>query len=343
MKTSFVWMVVIFFIACQVKAQVGINNDGSQPDPSAMLDVKSTSKGILIPRMTTEQMNGIITPPEGLIVYNITSNTLYWFNGISWKKFNDLEYTETDPIFIVHPAHTIISNDISNWNSAYSWGNHALAGYLRNYTETDPVFSSSVAHGITPSNITNWNTAYGWGDHSGLYEPLITKSTGFLKWNGTAWVFDDTAYLSSYTETDPVFVTSIAAGITSTNTTNWNNAYGWGNHSLAGYLTSFTEIDPVFTIHPSSSITTELINQWNEAYNSRIINAGSTQPISLSIINHEIMASIPAATATSNGYLTANDWNSFNNKTGLPAGTTPGEMLYWNGSQWINVPAGSNG
>ena len=49
----------------------------------------------------------------------------------------------------------------------------------------------------------------------------------------------DTA-LQSYTETDPVFSASDAATITSTNITNWDTAYGWGDHSTVGYLTSVT-------------------------------------------------------------------------------------------------------
>ena len=49
----------------------------------------------------------------------------------------------------------------------------------------------------------------------------------------------DTA-LQSYTETDPVFSASDAASITSTNITNWNTAYNWGDHSTVGYLTSVT-------------------------------------------------------------------------------------------------------
>lgn len=46
----------------------------------------------------------------------------------------------------------------------------------------------------------------------------------------------------SYTETDPVFIASPANGIASGDITNWNTAYGWGDHSLAGYLTSITNI-----------------------------------------------------------------------------------------------------
>ena len=49
-------------------------------------------------------------------------------------------------------------------------------------------------------------------------------------------------------ETDPVFVASPAFGITSGNITNWDTAFGWGNHASAGYLT--VETDPVFIARP---------------------------------------------------------------------------------------------
>ena len=71
---------------------------------------------------------------------------------------------------------------ISNWDTAYSWGDHASAGYLTSFTETDPVFSASAASGITSTNITNWNTAYGWGDHA---------SAGYLTGNQTITLSGD--------------------------------------------------------------------------------------------------------------------------------------------------------
>jgi len=54
---------------------------------------------------------------------------------------------------------------ISNWDTAYSWGDHSTAGYLTSYTETDPTVPAHVKS-ITTTDISNWNTAYGWGDHS---------------------------------------------------------------------------------------------------------------------------------------------------------------------------------
>ena len=48
----------------------------------------------------------------------------------------------------------------------------------------------------------------------------------------------DGRYLTSYTETDPVFSASAASNITSGDITNYDAAFGWGNHASAGYLTS---------------------------------------------------------------------------------------------------------
>jgi hypothetical protein len=65
-------------------AQVGINSDNSDPDPSAMLSVKSTTKGLLFPRMTTSERNSIVTPTEGLVIYNTIDKIFNVFNGTFW-------------------------------------------------------------------------------------------------------------------------------------------------------------------------------------------------------------------------------------------------------------------
>lgn len=57
-------------------SQVGINDDNTTPDASAMLDVKSTDKGMLIPRMTETQRDNINSPATGLMVYNNTTNKI---------------------------------------------------------------------------------------------------------------------------------------------------------------------------------------------------------------------------------------------------------------------------
>ncbi len=58
-------------------AQVGINTNGSVPDGSAMLDVKSSTKGMLLPRMTVTQRNAIASPATGLLVFCTDNNQFY--------------------------------------------------------------------------------------------------------------------------------------------------------------------------------------------------------------------------------------------------------------------------
>jgi hypothetical protein len=62
-----------------LQAQVAVNNDDSSPDNSAMLDVKSTSKGLLVPRMTAVQRDAIASPATGLLIF-CTDNNLYFSN-----------------------------------------------------------------------------------------------------------------------------------------------------------------------------------------------------------------------------------------------------------------------
>lgn len=56
---------------------VGINSDGSAPASSAMLDVSSTAKGFLAPRMTAEQKAAITSPATGLLVYQTNAPAGY--------------------------------------------------------------------------------------------------------------------------------------------------------------------------------------------------------------------------------------------------------------------------
>lgn len=84
MKILSLILALIILFSSTLSSQVGINTDNSAPDNSAMLDVKSTSKGFLPPRMTTAQRNSIATPAEGLVIYNVSEDALNVYNGIEW-------------------------------------------------------------------------------------------------------------------------------------------------------------------------------------------------------------------------------------------------------------------
>lgn len=65
---------------------VAINATGAAPNASAMLDITSTTGGILIPRMTTAQRTAIAGPATGLKVYDTTTGTFWWYNGTVWVE-----------------------------------------------------------------------------------------------------------------------------------------------------------------------------------------------------------------------------------------------------------------
>lgn len=78
---------------------VGINTDGSTADPSALLDVKSTNQGVLIPRMTSEQRGLISSPATGLMVFQTDEMAgFYFYNGSAWTSLSGASQKEIDVI-----------------------------------------------------------------------------------------------------------------------------------------------------------------------------------------------------------------------------------------------------
>lgn len=68
---------------------IGINVDGAAPHASALLDIDGsaivgTKRGLLIPRVTTAERTAIATPATGLLVYDTTTNSFWYFNGTAW-------------------------------------------------------------------------------------------------------------------------------------------------------------------------------------------------------------------------------------------------------------------
>jgi hypothetical protein len=83
--------ILYFFAICLLFntaafAQVGINADGSTPDSSAMLDIKSTKQGVLVPRLTSTQRMAITNPAKGLLVYDSTTTSFWFHNGSAWSE-----------------------------------------------------------------------------------------------------------------------------------------------------------------------------------------------------------------------------------------------------------------
>lgn len=89
--TRLTFLIFLFF-SITLQSQVGIGN--TNPDVSSMLDIASTSKGLLVPRMTTAQRIAITTPANSLLVYDTTLKSYYYYDTTilpapgNWVKIN---------------------------------------------------------------------------------------------------------------------------------------------------------------------------------------------------------------------------------------------------------------
>ena len=83
-----IFPIAILLFTFSIQAQVGIGTE--TPNASSLLDLSSTSKGILVPRMTENQKNAISTPAQGLLVFQ-TNGTVgfYSYDGSSWLHLID--------------------------------------------------------------------------------------------------------------------------------------------------------------------------------------------------------------------------------------------------------------
>lgn len=85
MKTLSILSLVLFISLTAQSQGVGINQQSLPADASAMLDISSTSKGLLIPRMRTIERTAIGSPAESLLVFDTDTKSFWYFNQ-SWKE-----------------------------------------------------------------------------------------------------------------------------------------------------------------------------------------------------------------------------------------------------------------
>lgn len=100
MKYLIVLTLHIFFIGSS-SAQIGIGTNN--PDGSAILDMRAKDKGMLVPRMTSNERLAIANPARGLMIYQVDGREGFWyFTGTQWSTFSSGKHT------------IYINDDISN-------------------------------------------------------------------------------------------------------------------------------------------------------------------------------------------------------------------------------------
>jgi len=153
-------------------------------------------------------------PTDGTFTY-VAAGITYSWNGESWTAAGS-GATATDlTVFSVSNA------------SASGSGSLAYNTNTGDFTFTPPDLSSYLTSIGVLNNHTDVNI-------TGIADGQLLKYDSF----SGDWINWTPNYLTSYTETDPVFAASPAADVTDINIANWNLVYSWGDHAQAGYLTA---------------------------------------------------------------------------------------------------------
>jgi hypothetical protein len=120
-------LVILLFAAGTQAQNVAINHDGSLPDNSAQLDIKSTQGGLLVPRMLQSERDGITLPATGLLLWQ-TNNTpgLYYNDGTpaapSWKQLAPVAASTYGWLYNTTPQ-------VVNPGGIVIWTNTILSGF----------------------------------------------------------------------------------------------------------------------------------------------------------------------------------------------------------------------
>ncbi len=86
MKTKLKLITICLLLVKLANAQNNMGVGTITPNPSSVLDLSANDKGFLAPRMTTPQKLAITNPATGLLVYDITTNGFWYFDGVIWVQ-----------------------------------------------------------------------------------------------------------------------------------------------------------------------------------------------------------------------------------------------------------------
>jgi len=171
-------IVVFVLLLSPVYAQnVGINQDGSSPNANAILDLKSSTKGLLIPRMgSTDRM--AIPNTKGLLVYDTITSSFWYNTGINWQNLvgGTVDSSGSENTVVGDAA---LSHTISQGDSNTAIGSHALYFDANGY--------ENVAVGATTlyyNTSGRWNTGVGSGAME--YNTTGSSNTGIGAFAGVS-------------------------------------------------------------------------------------------------------------------------------------------------------------
>ncbi|MCX6271869.1 MAG: hypothetical protein NTU44_11735 [Bacteroidetes bacterium] len=154
---------------------VSINATGANPDGSAMLDVSSSNKGMLVPRMTAGERTGILSPAKGLLVYqNDGTEGFYYYDGTTWK------HLDTESVTGVTGTAPVVSSGGTSPVISINTATTSAAGSM---SAADKTKLNCFSTGTTAGQMLYWNGTAWVTVATGLNGQILRYKNGVPTWS----------------------------------------------------------------------------------------------------------------------------------------------------------------
>ena len=257
---------------------VGISELDITPDASSILELRSTLKGFLAPRMSTAQRMTIISPAQGLLVFDTTTQSFWYFDGV-WKAITSVSLGSANQLLGMNSTATANEyktlNPSSNITVTHTAGNIYLNTVQDIQTTSSPTFNALTISSLTTGNAT----ISGLSPNSGVYtngssalttSPPSSGAIGY--WSRNAGLLtpstagDNISTTGSVTAGSIIKTGGLASEFLKADGSVDASAYITGNQSInftasgdvAGSASGTTNLFPTLTIEPNAVTTAKI-------------------------------------------------------------------------------------
>jgi len=219
---------------------------------SAQLNIESTTRGFLLPRMTAPQRVAIVTPAQGLLVYDTGSITegLWYYNSGSnpgWQEVLTNSGSQSISGSLTATNFTGSLQGTSSWAVSASWAPSAGGGTTLNGSGYVSMSGTTVSYvsAIPNSSLANSSITIQGASTALGGSVNVINGTGFVKSSGTSITYDNSTY---YLASNPNGYTSNAGTITSVTVSPGTGMSGGGTLTGAGGTLTLTNSAPDQTV-----------------------------------------------------------------------------------------------
>lgn len=189
MKRIFVFCILfIGYRSLFIAQSVTINLGTTPAHPSAILEIFSENKGVLVPRMTAVQRQAIISPANGLVVFQLDGvKGLWYFDGVKWRndapgnQAGEIKYWNGESWVLIPPGQNgqnlTFCNGIPQWGPCQDQTISVLTNAVTSITDTS--LSINISVNVPLSLIIESGVCYGVSQNPTVFSPIV-KSTGNL-------------------------------------------------------------------------------------------------------------------------------------------------------------------